>query len=101
MDNREELKQQILEELKKEYRLIPLRDRLTVSDIFEKYMDEIHEKIDRENTYTTRVSIENAIRKVICIKFGRNDLKSIPSDKFDAFRKETERFIKEYLLPKK
>ena len=42
MEDREKLKQELLEELKKEYQLIPIKEaRFSVSDIIEKYINKI------------------------------------------------------------
>ena len=50
MDEREKMKQELMEELKKEYQLIPIKEaRFTVADIIDKYSEKICNKLDIPN----------------------------------------------------
>lgn len=102
VDNeREKLKQELLEELKQEYQLIPIKEApLNVSDILEKYYDDIsiQTQCELEFNWSAKQAVANAIRKVVCMHFGYTQLKHIPSDKRNDFRIELERFIKDYIL---
>ena len=99
MNEREKLKQEILEELKKEYVLTPIVNKqFTVSDILDKYYEEICNTIKMPNNWQTKNSIGVAIRKVISLHFGEFNLKDIPVDKRAEVREELESFIRVYLL---
>lgn len=96
-DEKEKLRQEILEELKEQYYLKPKSERLDVGDIFEKYKDVVLDRI-KDHRYSQWESIKSSIRKSICIHFGVRQMKDLPKDKWESFRRETERFIEEYLL---
>ena len=99
--DKEKLKQQLLEELKKEYKLIPIKDaKLDVSDILNKYYDDIGIKIGINLDWSLKNGVANALRKTVCMHFGYNQLKDIPADKRNEFRLELDRFINEYILGK-
>ena len=99
MNDREKIKQELLEELKKEYQLVPIKEaRFTVSDILNKYYDDICIKNDLHRDWTTENQIGTAIRKCIALHFGTNKLTNIKADLKADVRAETERFIKEYIL---
>lgn len=99
--NKEEIKQELLEELKKQYKLVPIKEaRLEVSDILEKYYDDIAIKINTRLDWSMKQSVVQALRKTVCMHFGYNQLKDIPKDKRNAYRLELERFINEYILGK-
>lgn len=99
--NRDELKQELLEELKKEYKLIPIKEaHLSVSDILDKYYDDISIQIGITLDWSLQNSIAQALRKVVCMHFGYNQLKEIPADKRNDYRLELDRFIREYILGK-
>ncbi len=99
MEDREKLKQELLEELKKEYQLIPIKEaRFSVSDIIEKYINKICLKLDIPNTWQNKESIGNGIRKAVSLHFGCFNTKDLKSEQRKEFREEMERFIKEYIL---
>ena len=99
MEDREKIKQELLEELKKEYQLVPLKSKqFTVTDIFEKYNKDICEKLDIENSWQHTNVIGNSIRKTVCFKFGVFNVKDLPVEKRQEYREELEKFIKEYIL---
>ena len=99
MNEREKIKQELLEELKKEYQLVPIKDvRFTVSDILNKYYDDICIKNNLDREWQTENQIGTAIRKCIALHFGINNLTSVRADLRADVRAETERFIKEYIL---
>ena len=99
MDEREKLKQELLEELKKEYQLLPIKAaRFSVMDILEKYHEEICKRIDVPNDWSNRQIIDNAIRKVVSMHFGIANVKDLPIEKRSEYREELEKFIKDYLL---
>lgn len=99
MNEREKIKQELLEELKKEYQLVPIKDvRFTVSDILNKYYDDICIKNNLNREWQTENQIGTAIRKCIALHFGINNLTSVRADLRADVRAETERFIKEYIL---
>ena len=50
------------------------------------------------HTYSQWESIKSAIRKSVCLHFGARQMKDIPKDMYEEFRKEVKRFIEEYLL---
>jgi hypothetical protein len=99
MDDKEKLKQELLEELKKEYTLTPIKEKqFSVSDILDKYIDDICIECGIPDTWSNKQGIFQAIRKVVCLHFKTYQLKYInPNDRVN-FREETERFIKEYIL---
>lgn len=95
VDEREKIKQELLEELKKEYQLVPIKEaKFTVSDILNKYYNDICIKNNLHREWQTENQIGTAIRKCIALHFGINNLTSVRAD----LRAETERFIKEYIL---
>ena len=99
MEEREKIKQELLEELKKEYQLVPIKEeRFTVSDILNKYYDDICIKNNLDREWQTENQIGTAIRKCIALHFGINNLTSVRADLRADVRAETERFIKEYIL---
>lgn len=99
--DREALKKELLEELKAEYKLIPIKEApLNVSDILDKHYDAIGTKIGITLNWSLKNSVGQALRKVVCIHFGYNQLKDIPSDKRNNYRLELDRFINEYILGK-
>ena len=99
MEDREKIKQELLEELKKEYQLVPLKAKqFTVADIFEKYDKEICKKIDIPDIYNNKMIIENALRKVVAMHFGVFNIKDLPVEKRTEYREELEKFIREYIL---
>ena len=56
MNDRDKIKQELLEELKKEYQLVPIKEaKFTVSDILNKYYDDI---CDYMNHHKTRNEFE-------------------------------------------
>lgn len=102
MEDREKIKQELLEELKKEYQSLPLKaKRFTVIDILERYYTDICEKLHVENDWKHREAIATSIRKIICFKFGVFNTKDLPEDKRGEFREELEKFIKEEILKEK
>ena len=100
MEDREKLKEELLEELKLEYRLIPIKEKaFVVKDITDKYNDKICQKCDIENNYKNIQSINNGIRKAVALHLGFGSIKDINELKDrQAYRTELERFIKEYIL---
>lgn len=99
VDEREKIKQELLEELKKEYQLVPIKEaKFTVSDILNKYYDDIYIKNNLHREWQTENQIGTAIRKCIALHFGINNLTSVRADLRADVRAETERFIKEYIL---
>lgn len=99
MEDREKIKQELLEELKKEYQLVPIKEaRFTVSDILDKYYDDICIKNNIHRMWQTENQIGTAIRKCIALHFGINNLADVKNDLRVQIREETERFIKEYIL---
>ena len=98
MEEREKIKQELLEELKKEYQLVPKEAKFTVSDILNKYYDDICIKNNLHRDLQTENQIGTAIRKCVALHFGINNLTNIKTDLRADVRKETERFIKEYIL---
>ena len=99
MDDREKIKQELLEELKKEYQLVPIKEaRFSVSDILTKYYDDICIKNNLHRDWQTENQIGTAIRKCIALHFGINNLTNVNSELRIPIREETERFIKEYIL---
>lgn len=99
MDEREKMKQELMEELKKEYQLIPIKEaRFTVADIIDKYSEKICNKLDIPNIWDNKQSIRNGIRKVVSMHFGYFNTKNIKKEQRNEYREEMERFIKEYIL---
>ena len=99
MEDREKLKAELLEELRKEYTLIPIKERaFSVRDIIEKYEDNICKTCDIVPTWNNKQSIGNALRKVMCLHFKCSDLKAVDVNERVQFREELERFIKEYII---
>lgn len=97
--DKEELKKELLDELKKEYKLIPIKEApLNVSDILDKYYDDISIKIDVPLDWNAKQGIAQAIRKVVCMHFGYAQMKYVPQTMKNDFRLEFEKFIKEYIL---
>lgn len=99
----EDTKQKLLEELRKEYRveLKPLKSApFSVRDILNKYFEEICERIDIPNNWSSQESIGNAIRKVMCFRYRTNSLKEINPEDREQFREDTEKFITEFILRK-
>lgn len=99
MEDKEKIKQELLEELKKEYKLIPIKEaRFTVKDILDKYMNDILVKLNANNMWSTKQSIENAIRKIVAMHFGYENLSNVKTEDRIKIREEIENFIKEYIL---
>lgn len=99
MEDREKIKQELLEELKKEYQLVPIKEaRFTVSDILNKYYDDICIKNNIYRDWQTENQVGTAIRKCIALHFGINNFMNVSTDLRTEIREETERFIKEYIL---
>lgn len=99
MEDREKIKQELLEELKREYQLVPIKEaRFTVSDILNKYYDDICIKNNIHRDWQTENQVGTAIRKCIALHFGVNNLINVSTDLRTEIREETERFIKEYIL---
>ena len=94
---REELRKEILEELKSKYYLKAKSEKLEVTDILDKYKEQFLAMV-HDHKYSQWESIKSGIRTRLCLHFGVKQVKDIPKDKFDEFRKEAERFIQEYLL---
>lgn len=100
MTDREKLKQELLEELKQEYYLKPKSDRLQVNDILEKYENDLIQIGGRtfaHNGWSQKESIKQAIRKIVCLKMGVQQMKDVPKNKYTDFRLEVERIITNYL----
>ena len=91
------LREEILAELKEQYYLKPKAEKLEVTDILEKYKEELLVRVNN-HTYSQWESIKSAIRKSVCLHFGARQMKDIPKDMYEEFRKEVKRFIEEYLL---
>lgn len=99
MEERERIKQELLEELKEKYQLVPIKSKqFSVADIFEEYDDEICKKMHIENNYSNRQSIEQSIRKVVAMHFGVSKIKDLDAEKRNEYRIELDRFIKKYIL---
>lgn len=99
MNDRDKIKQELLEELKKEYQLVPIKEaKFTVSDILNKYYDDICIKNNLHRDWATENQIGTAIRKCIALHFGINNLQNVESNQRILVREETKRFIKEYIL---
>ena len=104
MDNREKIKEELLEELKKEYQLIPINQApFTITDILDRYYKDICKKCKIQDTYANKNSLYGAIRKCVALHFGmdkmhRMQLRFKDKDLAKEIRLETERFIKEYIL---
>lgn len=99
----EKTKQKLLEELRKEYRveLKPLKEaRFSVNDILSKYYEQICDRIDISNSWSSQESIGNAIRKVMCYRYRTNSLKEINPNDRKQFRIDLEKFINEFILGK-
>lgn len=97
----EETKQKLLEELRKEYRvdLKPLKEaQFSVKDILEKYYQEICDRIDVPNDWSNQEQIGCAIRKVMCFRYRVNSLREVNPEEREQFRKDTEKFINEFIL---
>ena len=97
----EETKQKLLEELKKEYNVVlkPLKDpRFSVTDILDKYNDAICQKAGVDNDWHYTQPIGTAIRKIMCLSYGVWTTKELPVKKQEQFRKDLEKFIKEFIL---
>lgn len=96
MKDKEMLKLELLEELKKEYKLVPIKEpKFQVKYILDKYIEEIC--IKRKN-YENKDMVQQSIRQIVCLHFGYNNLNNVPKDKRSEFIEELERFIKEYIL---
>lgn len=99
--DKEKLKQELLEELKQEYKLTPIKEApLSVNDILDKYWDDIGIKIGITLDYSLKVSVGHSLRKAVCMHLGYNQMKDIPKNKYDDYRLELDRFIREYILGK-
>lgn len=99
MEEREKIKQELLEEIRQEYQLVPIKaKRFIVTDIFEKYDNEILEKLHIQNNYSNRQSLEGSIRKVVSMHFGVFNIKDLDTEQRNEYRKELENFIKGYIL---
>lgn len=97
----EETKQRLLEELRKEYTvtLKPLKElKFSVSDILEKYYDDICIQVGVNRGWKYTEAIGCVIRKIMCYHYGVYTLQEIPADKRLQFREDTEKFIKEFIL---
>lgn len=97
---REEFKKEILKELKEEFLLIPIQKngQIITSDIFDKYIYDICNKLNIENNYSNRNAVTGAIRKVVAMKMGYLNATSIPQKDFKIYRKELDNFIQNYIL---
>lgn len=99
MDDREKMKQEILAEIKKEYQLIPKKDKpFYVTDIIEKYEKQIFDRLQIENNYSNRQTLGNVLRKVVAMHFGIFRLKDLNPEQRNAYRNELENFINKYIL---
>lgn len=99
MEEREKIKQELMEELKKEYQLVPIKDaRFVVSDILGRYMSQICKKLNIENNWSSKQSIENAIRKVVAMHLGCFSTKDLKKEQRNEYRNQMENFIKDYIL---
>lgn len=100
MADREKLKQELLEELKTEYIMTPIKQKALITrDITDKYEEQICNKCDVPAVYEKIQGINNAIRKVVALHFGFYSTKDIGElEDRQAYRAELERFIKEYIL---
>lgn len=97
--DREALKQELLEELKKEYKIIPIKEaRLEVSDILEQYYPKISNHIDLPLDWSAKNAIAQSIRKAVAMHFGYNQMREIPRNQYQEYREELERFIQNYIL---
>lgn len=99
----EETKQKLLEELRKEYRveLKPLHgEKLNLNELLNKYMDEICYKLNVNNDWKSREAISNAIRRIMCFHYGKWGIKGINPKDYEQFKKDTEKFITEFILRK-
>lgn len=94
---RAKIKEEVLAELKEQYYLKPKSEKLEISDILEPYKEMFLMRVNN-HTYSQWESIKSAIRKSVCLHFGARQMKDIPKDMYEEFRKEVKRFIEEYLL---
>lgn len=103
MEDREKLKQELLEELKSEYIMTPIKEKaLVVNDITKKYEKELYNRFCKEKAVNRRDSVTailNAIRKSVALHLGFYSIRDIERlEDRQAYRTELERFIKEYIL---
>lgn len=99
MEERERIKQELLEELRKEYQLVPIKEaKFTVGDILNKYYDDICIKNNSHRDYNNEQTIGSAIRKCVALHLGINNLQNVTKEMHTLAREETEKFIKEYIL---
>lgn len=103
MEDREKLKQELLEELKTEYIMTPIKEKaLIVNDITKKYERQLKNKfcvVMKENRRDSMSAILSAIRKVVALHLGFYTIRDIEDLKDrQAYRTELERFTKEYIL---
>lgn len=99
----EATKQKLLEELRKEYRveLKPLpKEKLNINPIIDKYLDEICDRLDIVNDYSSEDAIRSTIRRTMCFSYGYWHLNEIPYDLYKSFKEDTEKFINEFILKK-
>lgn len=100
-------REELLKELEKEYVLTPIRNHLTVSDIFEKHFEQILKKcnidinkINNRERYSLTNGITNAIRKVVCLKYGVMQLREIKNQDKNSFREDINNLIENFILRK-
>ena len=97
--DREDLKKELLEELKQEYKMIPIKEaRLEVSDILEKYYSSIAKHINSPLDWSAKNGMAQSIRKAVCMHFGYGQMREIPREQYKEYRDELERFINDYIL---
>lgn len=93
---REKIREELLAKLKEKYYLKPKSNKLETSDIIDSYKDQIMVKMGvsfKHNGYSQWESIKMSIRKVMCLHYGVYNLKSIPPEKYNDFRKDLENFM--------
>ena len=97
----EKTKQELLEELRKEYSvtLKPLKEKqFSVADILDKYHEKICNKLYIENNWKYTSAIDNCIRKVMCLSYGVWNTKDLSLEERVQFREDLEKFIKNFIL---
>lgn len=101
MTDREKLKQELLEEIKRDYYLKPKSDRLCVNDILEKYENDLLAIGGRREYphggWSQKESIKQSIRKVACLRLGVQQMKDVPKDKYKDYRDEVENIITQFI----
>lgn len=98
----EKTKQELLEELRKEYSvtLKPLKEKqFSVADILKNHHDEIYNKLGiKEKHWRYTEQIDCNIRKIMCYKYGVWTTKDILPEQREQFRKDLEKFITDFIL---